>query len=224
MVELADSLDSGSSVQYARAGSSPASRTKETVERLSLFLPSRYWPKRLKCLGFPTKSENQGIFVFIVAILFCLKRLRSVFAVGGELLQTKRSELQLLIKIQRAEAALQLSQQEGLGGVGQQMQTFVICPEGEQPFWVAVDDVAQGRQCTGGQGHRDALACLAAAGGAVDHALGQVELGVFRLFDAAHAAGIGQGSVTAHRHQPQFKGGLDPVSYTHLTLPTMAVV
>ena len=37
VVELADSLDSGSSVQYARAGSSPASRTKETVERLSLF-------------------------------------------------------------------------------------------------------------------------------------------------------------------------------------------
>ena len=28
VVELADSLDSGSSVQYARAGSSPASRTK----------------------------------------------------------------------------------------------------------------------------------------------------------------------------------------------------
>ena len=29
VVELADSLDSGSSVQYARAGSSPASRTKQ---------------------------------------------------------------------------------------------------------------------------------------------------------------------------------------------------
>ena len=29
MVELADSLDSGSSVHYARAGSSPASRTKK---------------------------------------------------------------------------------------------------------------------------------------------------------------------------------------------------
>ena len=38
VVELVDSLDSGSSVHCGRAGSSPASRTKETVERLSLFL------------------------------------------------------------------------------------------------------------------------------------------------------------------------------------------
>lgn len=47
MVELADSLDSGSSVHYARAGSSPASRTKmcrqkrytaETPHRSAVFL------------------------------------------------------------------------------------------------------------------------------------------------------------------------------------------
>ena len=38
VVELVDSLDSGSSVHCGRAGSSPASRTKETAERLSLFL------------------------------------------------------------------------------------------------------------------------------------------------------------------------------------------
>ena len=38
VVELVDSLDSGSSVHCGRAGSSPASPTKETVERLSLFL------------------------------------------------------------------------------------------------------------------------------------------------------------------------------------------
>ena len=31
VVELADSLDSGSSVHYARAGSSPASRTMASV-------------------------------------------------------------------------------------------------------------------------------------------------------------------------------------------------
>ena len=37
VVELVDSLDSGSSVHCGRAGSSPASPTKETVERLSLF-------------------------------------------------------------------------------------------------------------------------------------------------------------------------------------------
>jgi hypothetical protein len=34
VVELADSLDSGSSVQYARAGSSPASRTKKGLQTL----------------------------------------------------------------------------------------------------------------------------------------------------------------------------------------------
>ena len=38
VVELVDSLDSGSSVHCGRAGSSPASPTKETAERLSLFL------------------------------------------------------------------------------------------------------------------------------------------------------------------------------------------
>ena len=38
VVELVDSLDSGSSVHCGRAGSSPASPTRETVERLSLFL------------------------------------------------------------------------------------------------------------------------------------------------------------------------------------------
>ena len=35
VVELADSLDSGSSVLYGRAGSSPASRTKGKGSRLS---------------------------------------------------------------------------------------------------------------------------------------------------------------------------------------------
>ena len=40
VVELADSLDSGSSVHYARAGSSPASRTKkkDTTYVVSFFL------------------------------------------------------------------------------------------------------------------------------------------------------------------------------------------
>ena len=37
MVELADSLDSGSSVHYARAGSSPASRTIEKALKLKWF-------------------------------------------------------------------------------------------------------------------------------------------------------------------------------------------
>ena len=37
VVELADSLDSGSSVHYARAGSSPASRTIEKVLKRKWF-------------------------------------------------------------------------------------------------------------------------------------------------------------------------------------------
>ena len=40
VVELADSLDSGSSVHYARAGSSPASRTKSIYESRCFFLCS----------------------------------------------------------------------------------------------------------------------------------------------------------------------------------------
>ena len=38
VVELADSLDSGSSVHYGRAGSSPASRTKKKDRLLPVFL------------------------------------------------------------------------------------------------------------------------------------------------------------------------------------------
>ena len=38
MVELADSLDSGSSVHYGRAGSSPASRTKKKDRHWPVFL------------------------------------------------------------------------------------------------------------------------------------------------------------------------------------------
>ena len=56
MVELVDSLDSGSSVHYGRAGSSPASPTKEIVERLSLFLLADPWQKLcvpLKGMVFP---------------------------------------------------------------------------------------------------------------------------------------------------------------------------
>ena len=47
MVELADSLDSGSSAHYGRAGSSPASRTNEKVLKpkgfrtFSFFVPKK---------------------------------------------------------------------------------------------------------------------------------------------------------------------------------------
>ncbi len=48
VVELADSLDSGSSVQYARAGSSPASRTKPTKSEPDLPYGRRV--RILRCL------------------------------------------------------------------------------------------------------------------------------------------------------------------------------
>ena len=52
VVELADSLDSGSSVHYARAGSSPASRTKKKdicFQQMSFFFYSA--AKRIEILG-----------------------------------------------------------------------------------------------------------------------------------------------------------------------------
>ena len=49
VVELADSLDSGSSVHYARAGSSPASRTIEKPLKALAFKGFLYALK----LGFP---------------------------------------------------------------------------------------------------------------------------------------------------------------------------
>ena len=59
VVELADSLDSGSSVQYARAGSSPASRTKKdtTSSRVFLSLPVAPEP-------FPCYTEAKGEVTF----------------------------------------------------------------------------------------------------------------------------------------------------------------
>ena len=65
VVELADSLDSGSSVHYARAGSSPASRTKkkDTTFVVSFFLdvapfgismPCRSKPSLRNCLVLRT--------------------------------------------------------------------------------------------------------------------------------------------------------------------------
>jgi hypothetical protein len=54
VVELADSLDSGSSVQYARAGSSPASRTnnRKGLKVFRSFQALAFFPKIL------TSSKN----------------------------------------------------------------------------------------------------------------------------------------------------------------------
>ena len=71
MVELVDSLDSGSSVHYGRAGSSPASPTKEIVERLSLFLLADPWQKLcvpLKGMVFPRNRH----FLFSCRYLYLL--------------------------------------------------------------------------------------------------------------------------------------------------------
>ena len=62
VVELVDSLDSGSSVHCGRAGSSPASPTKETVERLSLFLPVHRRQKHDNSLVFQEKRRTRELF------------------------------------------------------------------------------------------------------------------------------------------------------------------
>ena len=76
VVELVDSLDSGSSVHCGRAGSSPASPTKETVERLSLFLlagdgfPVPILAKTAKAPGFPMTLEIKGLFCYLCVCSF----------------------------------------------------------------------------------------------------------------------------------------------------------
>ena len=64
VVELVDSLDSGSSVHCGRAGSSPASPTKETVERLSLFLPVDPCQKQDNSLVFLEKRRTREFFTY----------------------------------------------------------------------------------------------------------------------------------------------------------------
>ena len=56
VVELADSLDSGSSVHYARAGSSPASRTKkkDTTFVVSFFLGAAPFGISMPCRSKPS--------------------------------------------------------------------------------------------------------------------------------------------------------------------------
>ena len=69
MVELVDSLDSGSSVHCGRAGSSPASPTKETVERLSLFCKYSL-AKTVKTPDFLRKNRESGVF-YVFGVIVC---------------------------------------------------------------------------------------------------------------------------------------------------------
>ena len=59
VVELADSLDSGSSVHYARAGSSPASRTKkkDTTYVVSFFLILLYGERFYRAMIAITQAK-----------------------------------------------------------------------------------------------------------------------------------------------------------------------
>ena len=91
MVELVDSLDSGSSVHYGRAGSSPASPTKKTVERLSLFLLADPWQKLcvpLKGMVFPKDrhflSSCMYLCLLISVVTYLQKSGRRLVGVVGE--------------------------------------------------------------------------------------------------------------------------------------------
>ena len=58
--------------------SSPALRTKETVERLSLFCQS-ILAKTVKTPGIPIKRESQGLFCSLQAIHVYLQLFPSIF-------------------------------------------------------------------------------------------------------------------------------------------------
>ena len=71
VVELADSLDSGSSVHSGRAGSSPASPTRRNSRKaVSFFAISATiaCPKPMKALGIPAFQETQGLFCYFAPI------------------------------------------------------------------------------------------------------------------------------------------------------------
>ena len=75
---MVDSLDSGSSVHCGRAGSSPASPTKETVERLSLFCQS-ILAKTVKTPNFPRSNGELGAFYVLGPMLIYLQLFLPIF-------------------------------------------------------------------------------------------------------------------------------------------------
>ena len=62
VVELVDSLDSGSSAHSGRGGSTPPSRTIRDRRKPVSFFVSRALTERLKTPGFHAFSGIQGIF------------------------------------------------------------------------------------------------------------------------------------------------------------------
>ena len=65
VVELVDSLDSGSSVHCGRAGSSPASRTIRDSRKAVSFFVRLGSTERVKPLCFQEKWRHRGIFVSV---------------------------------------------------------------------------------------------------------------------------------------------------------------
>lgn len=81
--------------------------------------------------------------------------------------------------------------------------------EGEEPFGVSVEDVVQGGQGLEGEGHRDALAYLGLAPGAVENSLPQVKAGGLRGGDPAYCAAVNQRLIARQRQRLPLKGRLD---------------
>ena len=80
VVELVDSLDSGSSVHCGRAGSSPASRTiRDSCKAVSFFVRLGS-PKGPKPLCFQRVWRYRGIFVSVAEPSSLLQLFTSVFA------------------------------------------------------------------------------------------------------------------------------------------------
>ena len=76
VVELVDSLDSGSSVHCGRAGSSPASRTKKSYHFDTTFFIHygvMAYHHRTKCGGYHQKERENRSFLHIITLQRVLK-------------------------------------------------------------------------------------------------------------------------------------------------------
>ena len=85
VVELVDSLDSGSSAHSGRGGSTPPSRTIRDRRKPVSFFASRALTERLKTPGFHAFFGIQGIFCICLGIVAYLQVLSTIsFYLGGE--------------------------------------------------------------------------------------------------------------------------------------------
>ena len=79
VVELVDSLDSGSSAHSGRGGSTPPSRTIRNSRKAVSFFASRSLTGRLKTPGFHAFSGIQGIFCTCWGIVVYLQVLWPIY-------------------------------------------------------------------------------------------------------------------------------------------------